>query len=555
MKFKNYALLGLSLVSAFSCQNVDDDIVLDNENLASIETESFQARNNTHCVTKTYDYTGADLTSFMDLSTGQTAMWPGNIITENSLEQGKPSSIPFPGKARNSIEVGVTGLSGTSVDLFVDVDRPDIGRVSNSINKILNNAFNDAGTFAGKTIFNVTELKSKETVSLALDAGYSGPSVSLSGKLNLDFNNGKNKVAVTVKQEFYEVTVSPLRGLLGKFGWYNSDIVDQKDFTGIVTDFKGNRASNPALFVKSISYGRFLTLVYESSESVKDISAALEFKYKGVGTANASAQAKYNKTLSNTSVSVHQIGGNPRDTFAATIDALDGDIKKIIQTLEKSAVVSKSNPGYPIGYNVGIASNGKTYSHSYSQLKGTYQDCEPVIVDKIRVEPYSVTTANLNEDHGTSGLELYGNITVDVFDQQSQRWRNVNSMYWGYGTGTADIRVDHYPFTKVSAESKIGEGRSMDFKIEAVPGAKFRITGKTFECSGDNCSKNRYGDKNTTKVFEYRPGSEHRWYYTDQYTGTVNKKNSVSFSSNQIGDKGFTGNGSARANVWLYLLN
>ncbi|CAL2108465.1 thiol-activated cytolysin [Tenacibaculum sp. 190524A02b] len=552
MKFKNYVLIGLSLATAFSCQNIEDDVVLNNENLSISDTENLEARSRTrlNCTTKTYDYTGADLTSFMDLSTGQTAMWPGNLIAENSLEQGKPSSIPFPGKARNSIEVGVTGLSGTSVDLFVNVDRPDIGTVSNSINKILNKAFNDAGTFAGKTIFNVTELKSKETVSLALDAGYSGPSVSLSGKLNLDFNNGKNKVAVTVKQEFYEVTVSPLRGLLGKFGWYNSDVVEEKDFTGIVTDFKGNRKDNPALFVKSISYGRFLTLIYESSESVKDISAALEFKYKGVGEANASAQAKYNKTLSNTSVSVHQIGGNPRDTFAATIDAFDGDVKKIIQTLENSAVVSKSNPGYPIGYTVGIASNGKTYSHFYSQLKGTYQDCEPITVDRIRIEPYSVTTSNMNEDHGTSGLELFGNVSVDKFNQRTQSWEHVRKLHWGYIV--EDMAIDHFPFTKVRAETSVGGGRSMDFDIEAVPGAKFRITGQTSECS-KTCHADDHGDHNTTKVFEFIPNRTRRWYYTDQYVGnSVGQKNSVSFWSSKIGDKG---DGSARINVWLYKLN
>lgn len=558
MKIKNYVLTGLCILAMLSCQkeDIEDDAIAEDLEISKPLNVHKASGNNLSCVTKTYDYTGTDLTSFLDLSTGQAAMWPGNMITEKSLEKGTPTSIAIPGKFRNDIEVGIPALTGTNTDLFVNVQNPDIGTVDNSINKILSSFFKEGGSLAGKTIFNVVELKSKETVSLALNAGYSGPSVSLSGSLNLDFTNGKNKLAVTVKQEFYEVTVSPLSGLVGKFGWYNPDMLDEKDFNTFVSDYTNSPNTNPALFVNNISYGRFLTLVYESDESIKDVTAALEFKYKGVGDASADAKAKYNKTLNNTSVSVHQIGGNPSDSFTASIQALKGDISKILKILSKSAIVSKTNPGFPIGYNVGRASNGTTYSHSYSRLKGTYQDCQPVLTNKIRIEPYSVTTYDMNEDHGTSGLELYGNIQVDIFNQDTQQWEYANDMYWGYNSGHGDIRIDHYPFTKVQSTTPIGEGRSMDFEIQAVAGAKFRITGKTFECSGDICVRTRYGDHNTTKVFEYTPGNTRKWYFTDQYVGnSIGDKNSVSFSSSQIGDEGFKGDGSARSNVWLYQLS
>ncbi|WP_062054578.1 hypothetical protein [Aquimarina longa] len=123
MEITNYVLTGLSALVMLSCQkeNIEDDAIAEDMEISKPINLHKASSANLSCVTKTFDYTGTDLTSFLDLSTGQAAMWLGNIITEKSLEKGTPTSIAIPRKFRNEITVAIPALTDTNTYLLVKI--------------------------------------------------------------------------------------------------------------------------------------------------------------------------------------------------------------------------------------------------------------------------------------------------------------------------------------------------------------------------------------------------------------------------------------------------
>ncbi|WP_062056934.1 thiol-activated cytolysin family protein [Aquimarina longa] len=491
-----YGFLFLGLVA---CQHEEESIteysVINDGKL----DRSVNAKAATDC-SNHISHTQADSDFFL-IDRKTDLLWPGNIVGSQTVKSGSPSSVPIYGKDRNPIEIKIDVVSGTSVSTNRKINEPTPGKVQNNMNKILEEYYKSGAGLPANFEVSISQIFNEEQLQLAINAGYAGPSVSVSGKLGVDFNSKKTKFAVTLKQQFFTISVAPKEGLSGNNGWFTKSVTPER-LKPYITDFKGNNSNlgnNPSAYITSVDYGRLFTVIYESDDKATDVEASLKFAYNsGIVSADAEASAKYKKVMKNTSVKVKQLGGVPQDGLTATLAAFAKDTDKILDFIKKDTSPTLENPGYPISYKVNRVSDNKVFQVSQNISYTEKKSCS-----SIRIQPESVETRDL-ADHGTSGAELYGRITVDESIPGKGDWRRVKELNWGF-LNNPQIPVDHYPLHSTPKPIQILNGQFIDVNLPEKPGYRFRITVKTSECD-DNCNTDVFNlTRAVTYVFEYNP--------------------------------------------------
>lgn len=461
-------------VKASNGQFLNEDIPdgVSNLEVKEIKIES-RSEVEANCVEKEVSFDKTDSDFFL-INPNGSLLWPGNIVAARSIQNGAPTSIPFYGEDRNSIEIGLDVISGTAASTSTVVRSPSPGTVRNELNRILGNYYDSGARFPAAFEVSIERVHNASDLQFALKAGYSGYGVDVAGDLGINFNEKKTRYVVTLKQRFFTATVTPKAELIGQRGWYNTNVTPD-DLSTYVTDYKSNVSNvdmNPAGYVESVTYGRLFTLIYESSESARNVSAALNFAYKGtIGSVTADVSTKYSQTLQNTTVKVKQIGGDAQPGITAGLSAMAGDLKAINSFLEQGANVSRTNPGYPISYKVNYVSNNSPFKVT-SNVKYTQRDCELVTRRKVRFNPLTVSTNYWGYDHGTSGLELFGAFSVQKYNEATNSWYNVeSSINWGFGREHS-VR-DFYGFN--TTKNIWNRSKFIDFEVDQINGERFRI--------------------------------------------------------------------------------
>ncbi|PKH51934.1 hypothetical protein CXF68_15095 [Tenacibaculum sp. Bg11-29] len=492
-RYTGFKILALCLTMLVSC---NEEEAFDNENLKASKSQflnedipdgisnliikeitqqnrSLRSEVETNCVEKEVSFDKTDSDFFL-INPNGSLLWPGNVVGARSIQDGAPTSVPFYGEDRNSIEIGLDVISGTSASTSTVVSNPTPGSVRNELNRILGNYYDSGARFPAAFEVSIERVHNSSDLQFALKAGYSGSGVDVAGQLGINFSDKKTRYVVSLKQRFFTATVTPKAELIGDRGWFNTNVTPE-DLTNYVTDYKDNVSNvnmNPASYIESITYGRLFSLIYESSESAKDVSAALNFAYKGaIGSVNADVSTKYNQTLQNTTVKVKQIGGDAQPGITAGLSAVSGDLKAINTFLKEGANVSRTNPGYPISYKVNYVSNNSPFK-VVSNVKYIQRDCELVSRRKVRFNPLTVSTNYWGYDHGTSGLELFGTLSVQKFNKATNSWYSIgSSINWGFSN-------EHWvrDFYKFNTTKNIwNRSKSIDFDVDQVNGERFRV--------------------------------------------------------------------------------
>lgn len=492
-KYGGFTVLALCLTMLVSC---NEEETFDGENLKASKSQflnedipdgisnlvikditkynrGLRSEVETNCVEEEVSFDKTDSDFFL-INPNGSLLWPGNLVGARSIQDGSPTSVPFYGRDRNSIEIGLDVISGTSASTSTIIPNPTPGSVRNELNRILGNYYDSGARFPAAFEVSIERVHNSSDLQFALKAGYSGSGVDVAGQLGINFSDKKTRYVVSLKQRFFTATVTPKAELIGDRGWFNNSVTPE-NLTNYVTDYKENISNvnmNPASYIESITYGRLFSLIYESSESAKDVSAALNFAYKGaIGSVKADVSTKYNQTLQNTTVKVKQIGGDAQPGITAGLSAVSGDLKAINTFLKEGANVSRTNPGYPISYKVNYVSNNSPFK-VVSNVKYVQRDCELVSRKKVRFNPLTVSTNYWGYDHGTSGLELFGKLSVQKFNKATNSWYSIgSSINWGFSN--EHVVRDFYKFD--TTKNIWNRSKFIDFDVDQVNGERFRL--------------------------------------------------------------------------------
>ncbi|WP_375605028.1 thiol-activated cytolysin family protein [Flavobacterium davisii] len=357
--------------------------------------------------------------NFSKLGSGSHLLWPGNLIQGGTVVSGNLASIPIDESGRNKIEVKVDAFSSNlSKPSSLVIENPTPGKVQSALEKIIDGYYTSGTKFSANYAVEIQRTYDSKQLQVALGVGYTGPAVGLSASLGINFKKNKTYYAVTLKQKFFNVSVSAKPGLQGDFGWIKMDY-PKAEFDKYIG------ANNPAAYIASVTYGRLYTLVYESDENSFEMEQALNFAYKNPGAKiTVDQKLKYASTLQNTKVYAKQLGGNATGGLDAAFGAFAGNFEKVREFVVNGAEVSKENPGYPIEYTaVNIESNLDVTINVNGV--STYSECQESLYTTKTLEEAKKGVDKLKSDYGIANcakIIIFNNTDREVILKNYTPW-------------------------------------------------------------------------------------------------------------------------------------
>ncbi|MER8105996.1 thiol-activated cytolysin family protein [Kitasatospora sp. NPDC094016] len=228
-------------------------------------------------------------------------LWPGALVSGQTAKNGLLREIGITGRQRTPVRITIDNLESKPSTL---VANPDTGTVTDAIKGMVQGV---SGGYRN-LVFNMREAFSDEEIALnfGFSASYSG--FSGSTKVSASRRQQKNTIVAYLRESAFTASCDTSRL---PNDWMNDSFTYQD-----LEELKKNGrigVENPPLVVASVTYGRILMFTFTSSESVTEMTAALNFGYSGAGgQVNAELEAKYKKINREAEISLISIGGSAK---------------------------------------------------------------------------------------------------------------------------------------------------------------------------------------------------------------------------------------------------
>jgi thiol-activated cytolysin len=296
---------------------------------------------------------------FVVMNPNADVLWPGSLIQGASLASGVLNPIPVK-RAPGTITLTIAGGGGKVFSQTMP--EASLSAATGAMNQIL--AGYTGGTPAAFSLVE-TSVYSSNQLAVTANVDASGGTWSGSASLAFDSSSAKSHVLIQFSQQFFTMAFQPPQGAAGVF--------DPSVTAADLAPYVG--AGNPPVYVASVTYGRIFYLLFESSASQTDLSAAVSAAYNGGAvTASGSATVAQQAIINNATLSSYGIGGDAQAAIAAASGGTQFD--KVGAFLTGNADFSPENPGVPISYMIGDSSEVKlALTTSY-----TAKDCVPDVV-------------------------------------------------------------------------------------------------------------------------------------------------------------------------------
>ncbi|MGH7533480.1 MAG: thiol-activated cytolysin family protein [Gemmatimonadales bacterium] len=276
---------------------------------------------------------------FMMFDPNASTLWPGNLIQGQSIASGVPQAVPVSDRAPATVFLAIVSgdSSGSANKIFRTVNEPSGSSVTQAMNDIL--AGYHGGTPA-KYNFSMEQAYSASQINFTLGFGYSGPAANATGSFGFSMSSAKSRYVVRLTQQYFTMAFDDPQGAAGVFG---PSVTAQT-----LAPYVGN--GNPVCYISSVTYGRVFYLIYESQASSLQLQQALNFAYNGgVASGNVTDTVSFNQVMSQTQVSIFQLGGDPG---AGLVLSDPKNFDRINSFLTKGADFTPNNVGAPISYTI-----------------------------------------------------------------------------------------------------------------------------------------------------------------------------------------------------------
>lgn len=393
--------------------------------VAGQEDESF-------CTYSRYTET-AQYDKLVAFQPNSATLWPGVIVQGKDAKMGMLTPLGV-GMAPVTFSVSLENISGSPVG---KMPSPSLSAFRDERNRIL---YDDVtGATPAAMSFATSEVHSESHLHALLGGSANLPGVAgISASFDFSKTKTSTKILVNYSQAYYTIDVdTPLEP---------KDFFDAKVTVDQLQEMSGS--GNPPLYVQSITYGRRVIFAVESAENKHEVSAALNAAFQGAKTVTATPpgnqpgspgadspagtdtsnsggeakpnetatasgmidgkaysvdiEAKYEKTLNNSTIRAFVIGGSGGDA-AAVLNGFEGLVSYIVS----GGDYNKQSPGAPISYKLAHLNN------SVAKFSFGTEFVERVCTQNrgtLKVELVSITHVD-GYDSGKS-VEFYGDVSV-----------------------------------------------------------------------------------------------------------------------------------------------
>ncbi len=220
-------------------------------------------------------------------------IWPGAILQGNSLANDPPTAVrPRRGSGGVVIDI-ITGESETNSAEFDEVTKI-------SMMEALNNIIGERIILPARFSLEVTKIESMESLRLALGLKVETFSTEIEGQLSFSTESHYSRYVVTLVQPFYQMQFVPPSSL---DDWFHPEVtVDELQ--------QDMGPGNPPVYVSSVTYGRKVHILVESTSSETEMEAHLEAHYEAVTTVDATIDMELEERMENMKISAYVWGGS-----------------------------------------------------------------------------------------------------------------------------------------------------------------------------------------------------------------------------------------------------
>jgi len=301
------------------------------------ELEEIQKQNegNRICTVKRYTASASFDLNFLT-NTSQSAIYPGALISAESIAEGSYVNIPA---ARRPITLSTDiAILGTPV---IEVEKPRLSSIRRAMNQLLVSE-QEKGDIPIQANFEIKEVHSKEQLSIALGGHFAYGS----GEVNMDFSYDSETEQTMKVVKFAQI-------------YYSIDM-DQPDspfevFQKEDDALKILRGGETPLVVSRVTYGRIAYFFMRTSASMMEIKAHLDAAYNGAAVqASAEADLALSSLLEESETKALIVGGDAEGGITA-VDGFEG----FKDMLREGGNLSKESLGVPVSYTLRYLSDWK----------------------------------------------------------------------------------------------------------------------------------------------------------------------------------------------------
>jgi hypothetical protein len=315
------------------------------------------------------------------------SLWPGALVSGDSVYTGLFTQMVFD-RRPVTFSVGMENLAGAK---SATMDKPSLSSYRDHLTEILDTDI--IGATAANIYSEIEQVHSSEQLSLALgvDVAWGGVG-SISASFDFGREETKSRYLVRFTQSYYTVDVDQPRSPADVFAPYVTldEVKEQID------------ASNPPLYVSSITYGRMVVFTFESDYSAEEMNAALEFAYSAGVEVSGSVSVSYKEMINSSKITAFILGGSAGDAVQ-TID----DYEALMAFIQNGGDYSRESPGAPIAYKLSNLKDNSSARMSFT-TDYTVKDCVRVN-QKLLLQLKNIKVENDGGD-ADNDLEIYGSV-------------------------------------------------------------------------------------------------------------------------------------------------
>ncbi|MEL6353552.1 MAG: thiol-activated cytolysin family protein [Cyanobacteria bacterium J06627_28] len=313
-------------------------------------------------------------------------IWPGSILDGASITTGAYRPITA-NRAPLTFSISLENIQGHPSRT---VAAPTLSTTRSAINQLLHQGMK--GATPANIVYEKSEVYSDSHLQLKLGGHYSSGFHKVSAKFDFSSRSVTNKVIVKYLQRYYTIDIDPPTTPDGFFSGRRS--IGEND-----------------MYVASVTYGRMLLFTFESTEDVTQLSAAIDYAFRGAGRVSVSTQ--YDKTLKNAKTNVLVLGGNAQ---VGTYPVTDG-VRGIARYIREGANYSSNSPGVPLSYKLRYL---KDNAIGNVLLSTTFYERQCTsTVGRFKVMLTKLLCTSVGRDEG-SRAEPYGEAWVSAYERDGK---------------------------------------------------------------------------------------------------------------------------------------
>lgn len=310
-------------------------------------------------------------------------IFPGAMLKGESIPTGEYVPI-IADRSSITLSASLTNINGSPV---VKITDPKLSTVREGIKSILDQEV--TGATSASLNFDISEVYSKEQLSLAIGANYRSAATKVSSSFNFESSTYAHKYVLKYLQVYYTIDMDPPKN--------PSDL-----FTG-VPDISSLGSTSP-VYVSTVTYGRMIIYTIESNHSKTAIDAAFSASF-GPNEGNISAQEE--KVINESSIKALVIGGSGDDAAKVVNGPAD-----VYAYISEGGNYSKESPGAPLSYKLRYLRQGTPVAKVVLASEYTIRQCDLTFpIYSIEMDYLKCTGC---QDGDGSQAEIFGSISGTI---------------------------------------------------------------------------------------------------------------------------------------------